>query len=1676
MAYNKLTHLTDNIAAIRVAYDLVNTGRERTDADRTILDKYSGFGGLKEIQFMTDIEVIISTTESFDNQLEQIKSLANSNNISTDLMNKVYELNKLLHEIADDDLHYRELRQSLVNSVRTAFYTPQYIIDAIGRALKHLTDVMGVEPKALLEPSAGIGGFLTCAQPGQQTVAFEKDEITATILYARHPESEVYADGFETIDRQCPLGQPADEFEDPRRFDLCVSNIPFNKDLGVDDPSFNCDEVHRTARRMLHTYFFAKGIEVVEDGGIVCFITTRGIADSQTHQYLREWMTERAILIAALRLPDNLFVDGSGIEVGTDLLVFQKMNGKQWQSLQEQYFAQTINKTIDGREVKGINRLMACKSMCVGDRKVSSNRYGEQQPVYKWHGTDEELAIELEQRLTQQMEQNFLRAVWDFGHDEERKTAAANARRKDSDRRKRRSAAATATRKKNQELAEQMRPAFDDIVGVYKELVQYEKVEKKENFKLRAELNWRYDEFVQTFGTMHKNQLALEFLTDAAIALSLERRETNGEYVKADVFEKPISFRKVTPGECTPVEALALSLNEYGRCNMDYMKQILLMDEDEIAIALEGHIYLTNEGWQHKSHALCGNVIKKRHELERKLAETNDIPTRQYLQKTIDALRSVTPKAIPYEDITIQMGSRWIPCEYYEAFARKIFKLYGWMDLSIKYEPQTDKYMINNYGNTCDGSQHGRWAARTSRKTYSGWEVFSFAMADACPKIMRTLDNDDKVPDEEAIRIVRNKTDDIRREFENYMRTELTAEQKSFLALIYNERYNCLVRAKYDGSHQTFPGLDFSQLGFSDLYQSQKDMIFAIKSLHGGICWYEVGGGKSMIMIVAAMEMKRLGLVNKPMIIAMKANVGQIAETFRKAYPNAKLCFPTGKDMSGENSKEFMSQIANNDWDCVIMSHNQFERIPISESARRKIMQDELDEAQAAYDEMMKNEDTGDKDWRRVKSQLSNEIEKLRNEINKINRALEERSADVMDFSSLNVDFLFVDEYHCYKNLHFATRHKRVKGIGDTTIKGKTQALLTAIRDIQARRGTDMCAAFFSGTVVSNALTELYVAFKYLRPNALREQGIHCFDAWASIFAVKSTNYDLTITNQLTSQEKFRGYKNVPEMTMFLREICDYKTASMMNLDVPDMNVVENFADPTPEQSVMLERLVKFAKSGRYNDLGLTYNKPPKNCSDAKMLIATDIARKVALDPRILSDIQFSDHSNNKVHRCANELFQRYVKYDEHRGIQFVFSDFSVYDPKKWNICAAIRDVLVDTYGIPTEEITFIQMWNTDKKKMQLFDKLNKGEIRIIFGSTQTLGTGVNAQERAVAVHHLDLPWRPSDIDQRNGRAIRKGNTVKIWGDNKVDIIFYGTNRTLDGYQFCTLKNKSMFIKQICSDDLASRNCSEDDMDDDSGMNYAEYVALLSGNQDLLEMTRIDAQIKNFESDQLNHQREVDSALTQQNKAKLDLEEKQRVIDATRPAIAAISRVMDGIEDTPDKDTDHKQLLPSFHLNGLTDEEHTFAGIAKYLQDMRRDESCQGARIIGTFRGMDIICELYMEQGQANNVFKLRDPMGLSWKVTVDGHLSAASYAATVGAFYGITSAMQQIIDRNTLAITALREKILQLDSVVNSEWTGEAHLAELRTKRDAVQARIDAALAADKKAQEDALSANSNL
>ena len=882
--------------------------------------------------------------------------------------------------------------------------------------------------------------------------------------------------------------------------------------------------------------------------------------------------------------------------------------------------------------------------------------------------------------------------------------------------------------------------AYIEIRESYHRLYDYEASNHSEDTEERNKLNRLYDSFVSRWGCFNQKTNADIIKMDATgmEMLFLECSE-NGKFIKADIFDHPTAFSSTElTVAADPMEALGASLNKYGTVELDYMSSLLPdMEESDIISALEGRIYYNPEenAYEVSDKFISGNVIEKE---ERIASWLLDHPEHEEAKQSLAALMAARPTPIPFADLDFNLGERWIPSKVYGEFASEFFGA----EIGITYHANMDEYSI-----VCDRKNANIWhkyAVRGEFRRYDGINLLKHALHNTIPDINKSKEVRDsvtgetktiKVRDGHAIQMANAKIEEIRQGFVDWLgRTPDTFKQQ--LSDRYNRLFNCFVRPNFDGTHQSFPDLDLKRLGIPDLYKSQKDAVWMLKTNGGGICDHEVGAGKTLIMCTAAYEMKRLGLANKTMIIGLKANVFDIADTFRKAYPNAKTLYPGKDDFTKQNRQRIFNDIKNNDWDCIILTHEQFGMIPQALEIQEAILQKEMDSVEENLEVLRQQ---GADISRAMLKGLEKRKQTLEANLLDIQDSIADRKDDVVDFKMMGIDHLFVDESHQFKNLMFNTRHDRVSGLGNPDGSQRALNMLFAIRTIQERSGKDLGATFLSGTTISNSLTELYLLFKYLRPQALEKQGINSFDAWAAVFAKKSTDYEFSITNDIIQKERFRTFIKVPELASFYAEICDFRTAKDIGIDRPEKNEILHNIPPTPEQEVFIGKLMEFAKSG---DATLLGRAPLSEKEEkAKMLIATDYARKMSLDLRMIDLEGYSDHIDNKASHCAKMLNDYYRKFDAQKGTQFVFSDLGTYKPGEWNVYSEIKRKLVEDYHIPSYEIRFIQESKNEKAKKAMVEAMNRGDIRIIFGSTSMLGTGVNAQQRAVAIHHLDTPW-----------------------------------------------------------------------------------------------------------------------------------------------------------------------------------------------------------------------------------------------------------------------------------------------------------------------------------------------
>ncbi|AZA84087.1 DNA methylase [Chryseobacterium lactis] len=1762
MGFSKKLHLQQNIYALRIAFKLEKEKRQASVGERLPMMQYSGFGGLKFVL----------------NPIASALDINNWRKTEHELFPVTQELLQLLKENSEDDKQYRRYVDSMKSSVLTAFYTPPEVIDAISAAFRD----SGLHIRKFLEPSAGIGSFIQSfsANTKADVTAYEKDLLTGKILKQLYPESNIRIGGFEEISER-----------EQNNYDVIASNIPFG-DTSVFDLTYSRskDSAKVQAARSIHNYFFLKGADMLREGGLLAYITSQGILNSPKNEPIRRALMQQNNLVSVVRLPNNLFTDYAGTEVGSDLIVLQKNTAKQGLNEREELFCQSKQTEYN---TPG-NALFSDNTRIVHtDRKLDTDPYGQPALIYFHRDGTSGIAKDLKQMLNEDFgkhlnlnlylgernEEPVIQipiepkvtppviepviiqkgipslsaqvahresppelkqlSIFDlFDTTDEPVAVLAPPKRTTSIKRqstnKRRGAigrqpdlfssamqqpyTTSITNKavngtpsndgKKQEtigdlfsgvngssqpvkaaipevapysgelqsfhrndclamdkgwvghlqevdtaegnaifhplqlpsLQRARAEAYIEVRDVYQHLYTNEAQYQVEQKEERENLNRLYDAFVKRYGNLNNADNIKLIKTDSSgKEMPYLERVIGGVVHKADIFSRPVSFSTVTIAIDNPEEALAATLNKYGSVDLAYMSEISGMNADALKEALHGRIYYNplQKGYEIAERWTAGNVVEKAEEV-RSYIENN--PEDTEAKTSLNVLEEARPRRIEFEELDFNLGERWIPTGIYARFASHLFDA----DVNVYYSESSDDFSVKCH----QGNMHiwEKYAVKSESRTFDGIALLKHALVNTTPDItkkMRVGDQEVKVRDMEAIQMANTKIDEIRTAFTDWLHAQ-NDQFKNRLTDQYNDTFNCFVRPNYDGNHQDFPGLDRKALGIEDLYSSQKDTVWMIKLNNGAICDHEVGAGKTLVMCTAAQEMKRLGLAHKPMIIGLKSNVHEIAEAYRTAYPHAKILFPGKEDFTPQKRLRIFGDIKNNDWDCVILTHDQFGMIPQSPEIQKEILEIELDSVERNLDALQSQ---GKEVTRGMLAGVIKRKENLEVKLKTLEHDIENRKDDVVDFKMMGIDHLFVDESHQFKNLMFNTRHTRVAGLGNIDGSLKAMNLLFAIRTIQDRTNADMGATFLSGTTISNSLTELYLLFKYLRPRAMEKQGIHSFDAWAAIYARKTTDYEFSVANNIVAKERFRYFIKVPELAQFYSEITDYRTAKDIGIDRPVKNEVLYNIPPTPDQEVFIKKLMDFAKTGNAELLG----RAPLSQSEekAKMLIATDYARKMSLDMRMVSG-RYDDHPDNKASHCAANIAKYYNQYNTQKGTQFVFSDLGTYKPGEWNVYSEIKRKLVEDHGIPAHEVRFIQEAKSDKQRKELIKGMNEGKIRVLFGSTSMLGTGVNAQKRAVAIHHLDTPWRPSDLAQRDGRAIRKGNEIaKFFADNQVDVIIYAVEKSLDSYKFNLLYNKQLFIDQLKTNNLGKRTIDEGSMDEKSGMNFSEYVAILSGNTDLLDKAKLEKQIAGLESEKQAFNRSKFSA-------KYKLQDYTEMLESTQSRLHRMSLDWDNLQGRLQKREDGTVANPVL-LEGLPPNAD-MKQIGTKLNQLA-DNARTGGQYeeIGTLYGFTLLVKTEMSEKEGVDIrvnrFLVQGEGNI--KYTYNNGIMAKEPETASMNFLRALEKLPGYVKQEQEKIAEIKKDLPILQEVVDGTWSKENRLGELKTELAAVERKI---------------------
>ncbi|GHB86220.1 helicase-related protein [Persicitalea jodogahamensis] len=1635
---NKLEQMGSNLTALRLAFELHLSFRNANPQENEVLSQYVGFGGLSEI--------LMDPKED--------SHWSESNRRMRPVVQEFHDLVDLY--MPNDSAKYIE---SAKNSVLTGFYTPTPIIEAFSSSLK----ASGIPLNSVLDPSAGSGRFIDVIKTEHRpsdVLMFEKDLLTGLLLSAELGDS-VRNEGFENVGAQ-----------KDNRFDLVASNIPFGN-ISVFDPAFaRKGSVEKQATGQIHNYFFLKSVELARPGGLVALITTDSFANTESNRVFRQNLLQKARLISAVRLPNNLFKD-AGTQAGSDFIIVQK-RAKPVGTLseQEKLFLQTYSPVPDAEAVKSNLYFESAPNKIINtSRDIATNQYGKPALIYTHSGEAEQIGKELFEVFQQDILKEFdyrlyqaksvtstkrksvsagqldlfsspsvappsLPASTDFtGELYEHLSQGSIVNQAGTIGKLQQDEAGKAV-VEPMRLSSSQRVRWETLIDIrdnYFKLVHQERDNQTESPQYREKLNESYDSFKSSFGSLKDRANIDTILIDPSgrQLLSLETySEVFKSYEKTDIFHRPVHIANAQVSSFTPQEALAASLNRFGGVNLEYIAEISGERTDGLLIKLAEQIYYNPIGgdYQIKDVLGSGNIQQKIEQITALGSGAQVDPTE--IERTLRYLESVKPEPVPFELIDFNLGERWLDTDLYSRFASQFFST----EVAVSYSSAIDDFGIKGFDHRYNPKLTEEFAVQSSSRSYTGLDLLHYALLDNVPNITKKI-NDGQgkeitVRDSEKIRLASQKIDSIRNGFVDWM-GQLPHPEKKVVEETYNRLYNSEVKQKYDGAHLKFPGLRLQNLGIRELYGSQKDTAWMLIQNAGGIVDHEVGTGKTLTMIVTAYEMKRLGLVAKPMIVGMKANVGAIADTFKAAYPDARILAPSEKDFSKQRREMLFDAMANTAWDCIILTHDQFAKIPQSLDVQKRLIGSEVANLEKDLTELKRND-------YRVGTALLKGLERrkvsLTNNLNSVLHQIDEKRDDTLDFEKMGIDFLQVDESHKFKNLLFTTRHDRVAGLGNQVGSQRALNMLFAVRTIQEKRRGDSGVAFYSGTPISNSLTELYLLFKYLRPKELERQKMENFDSWLSVYAKKTTDYEYSVTNQLIEKSRFRHFIKVPELAACYSQITDFRTAEMVGVDRPSavhqlMNI-----KPTEQQAAFTENLVKFAASGDGTLLGR--GRLSESEERAKMLIATNYSKKSALDMRLI-DPTAGDHPNNKVSQAAAVISRHYKESTPFKGTQIVFCDLGTPSGTSlFNVYDALKAKLIQEYELPAKEIRFIHDAKNDKQRQQIIRDTNEGRIRVLMGSTEKLGTGVNAQKHIVAMHHLDVPWKPSDFEQRVGRGVRAGNlTAKNHFGNQVQNYVYAVERTLDNFMFNLLQNKALFISQIKNQNLSVRRIDEGGMDETNGMNYAEYVALLSGNKDLLEKAKIEKQIASLESEK-----------TIFNK---DMASQRRSYSVLEKSLDRVGEVLEKIRaDQKRLYGDKKESLPLVAEEKIED-----LGIAMLTAQQKR---AIGITKIADFRGFELSVDTFRFDGHTQHKWEVRSPNGIVYRHN-NGYLNSEKIR-TAGEYVNKATSSEQIA--KLLKQQQERQEELARDIKIASEaqnkpWPKEAKLREFKTSLADVERRL---------------------
>lgn len=1414
-------------------------------------------------------------------------------------------------------------------STLTAFYTPPEVITAIYKAMEQ----MGFKEGNLLEPSCGIGNFigmLPDAMQDSKIYGVELDTISAGIAQQLYQKTTIAAQGFEETNLP-------DSF-----FDGVVGNVPFG-DFKVSDKRY---DKHKF---LIHDYFFAKSLDKLRPGGVMALVTSKGTMDKETLA-VRKYIAQRAELLGAIRLPNNTFKGNAGTEVVSDILILQKRD--RLIDIEPDW----VHLDTDENGIKMNSYFVQHPEMILGEMKMVSGRFGMEATCVPYENAD--LAAQLDEAVA-----NIHGEITEYETEEELEEEDNSI---PADPTVRNFSYTVVDDKIYYRENSRMTPvevsatAENRIKGMIairnsvRTLIELQ-TEDYPDSEIKAEqerLNRLYDTFSGKYGLINSRANTSAFSQDSSFSLlsALEIIGEDGELErKADMFSKR-TIKPHTPVTSvdTASEALAVSLGEKATIDMDYMMELSGKSENEIFEDLKGVIFLNplyeyGNAYESKylmaDEYLSGNVREKL-----RIAKNSAELYPEDYKVNVEALQKVQPKDLTASEISVRLGATWLPPDDVQEFIFHLLETprYAQWNIKVHFSPFTSEWNIE--GKSYDkGNVRAYNTYGTSR--INAYKIIEETLNLKDVRIFDYIEDDEgrkkAVLNKKETAIAQSKQEMIKQEFQDWIWSD--PERRERLCKSYNEKFNSVRPREYDGSHIIFNGMNPE----IELREHQKNAVAHI--LYGGntLLAHAVGAGKTFEMVAAAQESKRLGLCNKSLFVVPNHLTEQWAAEYLQLYPAANILVATKKDFETKNRKKFCGRIATGDYDAVIIGHSQFEKIPMSIERQRTILEQQFEEITGGIAELKRNrgENFSIKQLEKSKKSIKQKLDKLNDQTKK---------DDVVTFEELGVDRLFVDESHYYKNLYLYTKMRNVGGIAQTEAQKSSDLFMKCryLDEITGGRGT----VFATGTPISNSMVELYTIQRYLQYNTLVKNGLQHFDAWASTFGETITAVELTPEGTgYRAKTRFAKFYNLPELMAMFKEIADIKTADMLNLPVPEAKYHNIAVKPSEMQKEMVASLAERAEQVRGGGV---------DSSVDNMLKITNDGRKLALDQRMLNDM-LPDFEGSKINACVDNIYRIWEENIDKKSAQLVFCDLST--PKNdgtFSVYNDIRKKLIER-GIPESEVKFIHEADTDMKKKELFQKTRKGEVRVLLGSTQKMGAGTNVQDKLIALHDVDCPWRPSDLEQRSGRIVRQGNE-----NPQVDIYRYVTEQTFDAYLYQLVEGKQKFASQIMTSKSPVR--SAEDIDE-TALSYAEIKMLATGNPYIKEKMDLDIQVQKLKMLKSNFLSE-----------KYGLEDK--VIKFYPQQIAYLKSRVEGL--TKDVETAKSHPKPideqplGMMVSGVSYSEKAEAGQA--IINACKSMNSPDAIPLGEYRGFQM--ELYFDTVQRNYVVKVKGETSRDVPLGDDSH------------------------------------------------------------------------------------------